>query len=251
MGNYIYQKGKKDVIETLSSKTKVEKTKEIPVSEGQYSYENGVKTWVASLFVDIVDSTSLFSLEDISEDKLARLMRAFVEQVVDIIHLNENHVEIGIRGDCVYAVFKASYKRDLVSIFRTAYCINTFLKMFNRLLAQNSYPEISAGIGLGCGEDLIIRAGKKRVASDRIWIGSALVDASNLSKIANRNGIDPICMDDLFYSNVIDMLKEENPDYLKWIEAKQSFGYDGTFYMCNIVQTDFNDWIMDGMKDGQ
>ena len=248
MASYDFIKGKKDILDTLSSKTKVEKTKEIPTSEGEYTYENGVKTWVASLFVDIVDSTSLFSLENVSEDGLARIMRAFVEQVVNILNQNENKIEIGIRGDCVYAVFKASYKKDLASIFRTAYCVNTFLRMFNELLIQNSYPSVSAGIGLGCGEDLIIRAGKKRVVSDRIWIGSALVDASNLSKIANRNGIDPICMDDLFYSNIIDIFKEENSEYSNWIKAKRTYGYEGTFYMCNIVQTNFDEWIDKGMK---
>lgn len=248
MASYDYVEGKKAVIETLTTKTKVEEPKEIPVSECEFSYNNAVKTWVASLFVDIVDSTSLFSLEDIDEERLARLMRAFVEQIVGIINLNEKKVEIGIRGDCVYAVFKASYKKDLVSIFRTAYCINTFLNMFNKLLYQNSFPTISAGIGLGCGEDLIIRAGKKRVVSDRIWIGNALVDASNLSKIANRDGIDPICMNGLFYSNIIDTLKKENAEYSNWIRAKQKFGYDETFYMCNIVQTDFDNWIDNGMK---
>lgn len=246
---YDFKKGKENILKILSSKTKVETPTEIPLNDEQYPYETiGYKTWVSSLFVDIVDSTSLFSLKTVNQDGLARIMRAFVQEIVDIINSNDNCVEIGIRGDCVYGVFRASYKEDLVNLFRTSYCINAFLKMFNTVLMQNSYPLINAGIGIGCGEDLIIRAGKKRVASDKIYIGKALVNASNLSKIASRNGLEPICMDSLFYSNIIDILKKEDSNYDTWIKSKQVFGYKDTFYMCNIVQSDFNDWINGGMK---
>lgn len=239
---------KRHVLDILSSKTKIEKTDKIPENESFYSYENGIKTWVASIFVDIVDSSTLFSLRDVSEDGLARMMRAFTEQIIRIMNDNKFVVDFGIRGDCVYGVFDGGYKNNLVEVFRTAYFINSFVAMFNKLLTQNSYPNIRVGIGLGCGEDLIIRAGEKKVTSDKIWIGRSLVDASNLSSIANRNGVASICMSDLFYSNIIELLEKENPKYRQWIEPCSTYEYNGRFYMCDIVNAAFDSWINDGMK---
>ena len=54
------------------------------------------------------------------------------------------------------------------------------MKMLNKLLGQNGYPTIQAGIGLGCSQDLIIRAGQSGTGiNDKIWIGKAVVDAAN------------------------------------------------------------------------
>ena len=244
---YDYRMAKLKILETLGSKVEVQTTKTIP-SDGAFTYENGIKAWVGALFVDIVDSTSLFKESNISDNMLSRIMRSFVEQVVAIIHENENQYEIGIRGDCVYGIFQADKQDKLVSIFRTAFCINTFMKMFNAILANKNLPSIGVGIGIGCDEQLVIKAGKKAVCHDKIWIGDGIVNASNLSKIANRDYYDPICMDSTMYGSIIGLLAQENSNYRKWIKKASSSQYDGIFYQCDIIQTDFNDWIDGGMK---
>ncbi|MDD4063597.1 MAG: adenylate cyclase [Bacilli bacterium] len=248
--SYDYKKSKENILNVLTSKTKIEK-RNIPKNEDEFTYENGVKSWIGAIFIDIVDSTSLFKNQ--KEDIISRVIRSFSSEIIDILKNNDKLRKLGLRGDSVYAVYSAEYKSDLVSIFRLAYQINTFMIMFNKLLENNHFPTITAGIGLGASEDLVIKAGKKRSGyNDLIFIGNAVVDASNLSGEANRRSIGGIAMNSVFYSNIIDELKKENTNYETWIKPKyaSSYGYNSAiqFYHCDIIQTDFDKWIKDGMK---
>ena len=50
--------------------------------------------------------------------------------------------------------------------------------MLNKLFSKKGFPNIKVGIGVGIGEDLIVKAGKKGTGiNDRIWIGKAVIDA--------------------------------------------------------------------------
>lgn len=244
---YDYKKSKEIVEKILMSPTKIVEKTFIPSSDSDFTYENGIKAWVGALFVDIVDSSKLF--QSTNEDT-ARIIRSFCSEIISILKDDDNYREIGIRGDCVYCVYSANYQKDLVEIFRHAYRINTFLRMLNKLLTKNGYSNIKAGIGLGCDKDLIIKAGQNGSGiNDKVWIGKALVDASHLSDIANRNDISEIAMSKFFYDNIIDILKEENEKYAFWI--KPHYKYNGysyynrpiDFYHCDIIESGFNQWI--------
>ena len=50
-------------------------------------------------------------------------------------------------------------------------------------------------------------------------------------------------MSKVYYDNIIDILKKENPKYANWIKY-----YQNSFYHCNIIQKDFDQWIDNGMK---
>ncbi len=215
---YEYQKSKETVESILQSSTKIVEKDFIPSSDGAFTYENGIKTWVGALFVDIVDSSKLF--QSPNEDT-ARIIRSFCSEIIAILKDDNNYREIGIRGDCVYCIYNAPYQPDLVEIFRHAYRINSFMGMLNKLLKKNGYSTIKAGIGLGCSEDLIIKAGQNGSGiNDKIWIGKAVVDAAHLSDTANRNGISAIAMSPIFYNNIIAQLCEENVSYKSWIPLR-------------------------------
>ena len=122
------------------------------------------------------------------------------------------------------------------------------MKMFNILLEKNGYPKIKAGIGLGCDKELIIKAGQSGSGiNDKIWIGKAVVDACHLGNIANRKGISPIALSPSFYYEIKKDLENENISYKNWIMEHRSNGYVVDFYHCNIIETEFNDWIEEGM----
>ena len=239
---YDYKKSKEAVESILRSPTKIVEKNLIPSSDSEFTYENGIKTWVGALFVDIVDSSKLFKSPN---EDTARIIRSFCSEIISILKDDSNYREIGIRGDCVYCIYNAPYQTDLVEIFRHAYRINSFMQMLNKLLNKFGFPTVRAGIGLGCSQDLIIKAGQSGSGiNDKIWIGKAVVDAAHLSDVANRNGVSEIAMSPLFYDNIIEHLCKENEKYKSWISSHTS-GYYGSvdYYHCSIIETDFDKWI--------
>lgn len=239
---YDYKKSKDNIIAILNSPTKIVEKSTIPSSDSEFTYENGIKSWVGSLFVDIVESRKLF---DSSNEDTARIIRCFCSEIISILKDDANYREIGIRGDCVYCIYTVVSQEDLVEIFRHAYRINSFLEMLNKLLTKNGYTTLQAGIGLGCDQDLIVKAGQNGSGiNDKIWIGKAVVDAAHLSNIANRNGVSPIAMSCLFYNNTIELLCKENDEYKSWIKSYTAGYYrEIDFYHCNIIETAFEKWI--------
>ena len=239
---YDYKKSKETIESILNSPTKIMEKGFVPSSDSEFTYENGITAWVGALFVDIVNSSSIF--QSPNEDT-ARIIRCFCSEIISILKDDSNYREIGIRGDCVYCIYNSQYQTDLVEIFRHAYRINSFMNMLNNLLLNNRYSTLRAGIGLGCSQDLIIKAGQNGSGiNDRIWIGKAVVDAAHLSGVANRNGVSAIAMSPLFYNNIIELLCKENEQYKSWIRPRSSV-YSGSvvYYHCNIIETNFDKWI--------
>ena len=242
---YDYKKSREIIEGILQSPTKIVTKDYIPKSDSEFTYENGIKAWVGALFVDIVNSSKLF--QSANEDT-ARIIRCFCSEIISILKDDSNYREIGIRGDCVYCIYSANLQEDLVDIFRHAFRINTFLRMLNKLYTKYGYTSINVGIGLGCGYDLIIKAGQNGSGiNDKVWIGKAVVDAANLSSVASRNNYRQIAMSTLFYDNIIKHLLKANADYKKWIVPHyKNYGYYNNtidFYHCNIIESEFDNWI--------
>lgn len=241
---YNYKNSKSNIINILKSETPIEEKETIP-SDQEFTYENGIACWVSAIFVDIKNSSELFKSKD---EKLARLLRAFTSEIITIFQNFSKYSQIGIRGDCVYAIYSTPKKDDLNEIFDIAAYVNTFIKMFNKLLAENKYSTIGVGIGLGCDKELIIKAGRSGTGiNDKIWIGKAVVDAANLSSVANRHGYKKIAMNSCFYNNIKDFSNNKK-EWFNHISSSKYF--DGDFYECDVIQTEFNKWIEDGMKNG-
>ena len=242
MSFYDYAQGKQRIINILDSKTKIEESADIPRSDDEFTYENGIKATVGALFVDIRNSSKYFT--ENKPDIVARVMRAFCSEIITILSANENYRQIGIRGDCVYAIYSCPTLAHIKSIMSDAAYINTFREMFVKILTKKNFPTFSFGIGIGASEDLIIKAGKKGSGiNDLIWIGDAVVDASNMSSIANKKDFDPIVMDYCFYNNIKDMNASSEHKYSDFISSKYSYDLGKTVYHANIVNIAFDKWI--------
>jgi len=249
--SYDFRESKKRVIDELTTKTKIGPV--VNPTDNKLTYENGARSWISAIFVDIRKSTEYF--KNTSDDIIARTLRAFSSELIKIMKDGAKYLQIGLRGDCVYAVYPTPNKSDIVEVFRVAYRINAFMKMLRVLLEQKNMPTIEAGIGLGVGNDLVIKAGDNGSGiNDIIWIGDAVVDASNNSDRAKKEVTSEIVMSNLFYTNIIEILSEENPEYKEWISNKKSgsyYGYSQTlpYYHCSIVQSNFSDWIDKGFSE--
>ncbi|BCD28965.1 MULTISPECIES: adenylate/guanylate cyclase domain-containing protein [Bacillus] len=248
--NYDYKERKKKVEEILDNTDKVNVVGKFP-QDKDFTYTNGYKAWASAIFVDLRDSTTLFSGKN--DIDIAKLIRGFTSEIIEILRKDTDNdlKEIGIRGDCVFAVYSTQFTGDIYDVANRAFHINTYMRMLNKLLAERNLPTIKAGIGLATNETLAVKAGRKSSGiNNLVWIGESVAKAAKLSDLGNKNGIEPIVMSSLFYSNYIDVQKGLQPDddVEKWWTRKYDTSY-GTYYHGTVVQSNFDKWITDGMQD--
>lgn len=249
MADYNYRDGKKRIEEILNSSNETAQSDRIP-SSSAFSYDNGYFGYVTAVFVDICDSTNFFNDGSIKRTTKAKIIRSFTSEIVEILRKDDNLRDIGIRGDCVFAIYTSPSYVDDCEIFDKAVYINTFGKMLNAILRQKSMPTIKFGIGISTGNDLVVKAGREGSGiNDLIWIGQAVTYASHFSGLANRDGVDPIVMSSTFFTNLKHSLEKSNPHGTKfeWFSDFNNGIYTGK--QCDIIKTLMNDWVEKGMPN--
>lgn len=246
MASYNYQDGKKRLQDILDNTLEVIENDKIP-SDENFTFSNAYYGWVTGIFVDIRDSSKLFSNEN--KELVSKMIRSFTSEVIEILRNDDNLREIGIRGDCVYGIYTTPLKDDILEIADKAFFVNTFLKMLNKLLTTKGMPNIKAGIGISTDKELVVKAGRKGVGiNNSVWIGDAVTKASNLSSLGNKNGYAPIVMGSIVYDNIIEGLETRNSskDVKSWFTERYTDGF-GKFYDANIIKMKFDEWIDAGM----
>lgn len=246
MANYNYEFGKQRIEEILDSTLEVIEKDKIPKDEN-FTFKNAYYGWVTGIFVDIRDSSSLFSEED--KALVSKLIRSFTSEIIEILRKDENIREIGIRGDCVYAIYTTPYTSDIYEIVDKGIYINTFLDMLNALLKVRKLTTINAGIGISTAKELVVKAGRKDVGiNNSVWIGDAVTKAANLSSLGKKDGYKRLLMSYVTFTNMIEHMCEKNPnkDVYSWFREFTKDDY-GRFYDANVVKSTFNDWIKKGM----
>lgn len=240
--NYDYKSGRDRIKEILNNNTEIIKI-DVPKDDSKFTYDNGIRSWIGSIFVDIVGSTKLIKEE--SELIVSKILRSFSSEIIAILNSSDSVREIGIRGDCVYGVFSTPRKENIYELFIMTSYINTYIRMLNKLLNKKGYKTIQVGIGMGVGEDLIIKAGQKGSGiNNKVWIGNAVVDACNLANIAGRNGKDTIAYSSNSYYNFIEQLVKEVKNKSE-SEIKSWFKYSNIndAFFGEIIDINFNNWI--------
>lgn len=242
MSSYNYRLGKDRVENTLDNEMAIEDKKRVP-SEDNFTFENGYRSYVTAIFVDIRDSTTLFTNK--TEDT-AKLVRSFTSEIIEILRDDQNLRSIGIRGDCVFAIYTTPSKSDILECADKTFYINTFIKMLNKLLNERGYSKLKAGIGMATDKELVIKAGRKGVSiNDKVWIGEAVTVASKLSSYGDKNNNNRIFFSETSYNNFIDELEKRNNKAKDWFNYEYLVGA----YSANVIKTDFNNWIDNGFPD--
>lgn len=247
MDIYDYRAGKKRIDNILANKLDVIEQSKLP-SDDNFTFDNGYYSWITAIFVDIRNSSTLFANED--KEKVSKIIRSFTSEVIEILRQDDGLREVGIRGDCVYAIYTTPQKSDIYGLVDKTWYINTYMNMLNNLLRNKKYPTISVGIGMSTAQELVVKAGRKGTdINNKVWIGKAVTMASNLSSLGNKNGINTLVYSSLSYSNFIDILIKKSGERAKdWFHVGDDSNY-GTYYHANIVKTGFDKWISNGMKD--
>ena len=245
MSDYEYIQGKNRVESILDNNMTIEEKKKLP-SDGDFTFENGYRTWLTSIFIDIRDSSRLFTSNN--QEETAKVIRAFISELIEILRDDDGFMlEIGIRGDCVYAIYNTPSKEDILNCANKTFDANTFIEMFNKMLWKRGIDPIRAGIGMSTGYDLVIKTGRKGVGiNEKVWIGTAVTEASNLSSLGDKNGYRRLMYSSLSYSNFIDGLKAQNSNQNveKWFTSiNNPIPNIGIVYNTDIIQSTFNEWI--------
>lgn len=107
MADYDYKAGKKRIKEILNNKLQVIENNKIPNNDN-FTFSNAYYGWVTAIFVDIRKSTDLFSKDD--KEIVSKMIRSFTSEVIEILRKDDLLREIGIRGDCVYAIYTTPKK---------------------------------------------------------------------------------------------------------------------------------------------
>ena len=248
MAYYDYRKGKERIENILDNEMQIIEQGKLP-HDDSFTYTNGYYSWVTAIFVDIRDSSSLFADED--KEKVSKIIRSFTSEIIEILRVDDNLREIGIRGDCVYAVYTTPQQSNIYELADRTFWINTYMKMLNKLLAERSLPTIRVGIGMSSAQELVVKAGRKDVGiNNKIWIGKAVSKAAHFSAKGNKNNNSPLIYSPCSFSNFIDELEEnvsdETPrDWFKYFDDSDTGGY----FTADIIKSDFNNWIARGMND--
>lgn len=160
--------------------------------------------------------------------------------------------EIGIRGDCVYAVYTTPTADDELDIATKAFYINTFMKMLNTLLSERGLPTIRVGIGQSTDQELVVKAGRKGVGiNSKIWIGKAVTRACHYANYGGKDGNPPLVFSEKSYDYFIEGLKARNSSKTEkevesWFTYHKDEG-EGAYYTANVIKTEFDNWIQAGM----
>ena len=133
---YDYLKSKSAIENILLSKTKIEDKDKIPASDSEFTYTNGIRTWVGALFVDIVNSSELCKTPN---EDTARILRAFCSEIIAILKDDSNYREIGIRGDCVYCIYTTHPSVKLSNISNYIICILLIIHKYERSKVRFSF----------------------------------------------------------------------------------------------------------------
>lgn len=236
MSVYDYKQGKNRVESILDNHMEIEEKNRLP-SDSNFTFENGYLSWVTAIFVDIRDSTELFSKND---ESTAKIVRSFTSEIIEILRAADNLREIGIRGDCVYAIYTTPNLTDELECANKTFEVNTFINMFNKLIEIRGGNKIRVGIGMATDKELVIKAGRKGVdINNKVWIGKAVTMASKLSSYGDKDGYPRLFYSTSSYNNFIEELENQN------IEAKSWFNQIGHLnaYYANVIKADFNNWI--------
>lgn len=253
MTNYDYKARKTEIEKVIDTMDKINKVERIPKSEDKFTYTNGYKAWITAIFIDIRNSTEMFATKNDKEElNIARTIRAFTSEIIEILRKDTGNdlLEIGIRGDCVYAIYSTKVQSEIEDIFIRACYVNTYIDMLNKLLAQRNLGEIKAGIGISASESVAVKAGRKYSGvNSLVWIGEAVSEASKLSNISYKDGIGPIAISGVVHSNILsyydNMQAKELSNQFKNLFTKINYK---DIYHGSIVISNFSEWVKNGMQ---
>lgn len=246
MSEYDYKKARERLDKIINSRLHIIDEPFLPTDD-DITFFNGYYCWITSIFVDIRNSSKLFVSEE--KEDVAKIVKCFSSEIISILKNDSNLREIGIRGDCVYAIYTTPNDDDVYNLAQKTFYINTYIYMLNELLISASLQPIEVGIGMSTDKELVITACHDFTGNSKVWIGNAVSNASNLSSLGGKNGNPRIAFSDTSYKIIIQKLAEANKDKnpADWF-TRNKHDNDKFYYTTSILKKDFYQWITSSVR---
>jgi class 3 adenylate cyclase len=217
-----------------SADTSYEESDSIP-DRDKLTFTNGFDVSCCAVWIGMRESSALAA--KYGRPALAKLYRAYISELIAVMHLSERCVEVSIEGDAVWGVFDTPHKPHVDSAFLTAVQCRTLLKVLNRRLGKYGYDAVHARIGMDYGRALMIKAGYLGSGINEIvYMGDVVNSARAFSDEADSSQIsDPIVLSELVHHN----LNQGN----KALCTGPTRIANRNAYTSSAVNTPMQDWI--------
>ncbi len=247
MAVYDYRKANERLNKIINSKLNIIDTPFLPTDDN-ITFDNAYHCWITSIFVDIRDSSKLFAEEE--KENVSKVVKCFSSEIISILKNDNNIREIGIRGDCVYAIYTTPDDDDVYELAQKTFYINTFISLLNELLISSHLHPIEVGIGMSTDKELVISACHDFNGNSKVWIGDAVSKASNLSSLGSKNGNPRIAFSEESYKiiikKLIDANKDKNPS--DWF-TRNDYSENEFYYTTSIMKKSFYQWITNSINN--
>ena len=132
MAFYNFEEGKKRVEENLKNNEEIEE-KNVPKDDSEFTYSNGIKSWIGSIFVDIVKSSDIIGKEE--DIKVSKILRSFSSELITIMNIlqkimvNQQDVWSAIKLKWItlrIITTKGGIKMSKFKVGDTVRCVNNY-----------------------------------------------------------------------------------------------------------------------------
>lgn len=194
-----------------------ERTGQVVPSTSSIAHSNGaVKVEATYLYADLADSTEMQKL--FGSDFAARVHRMYLGAASDIIREAGGSIK-SFDGDRVMGIFMGTSMRTsaTTAALKINWAVHSIINELTKTKPRSdgSWWTVEHGVGIDCGEALIVRAGVRNKAgttshNDLISIGSAPAIAAKLS--GERSVGAPILVTSNVYGGMNESVKLSEPE---------------------------------------
>lgn len=244
MINFNYREGKRRIEKILEEDINIKDTNEI--SQNIEEDLNEVYyTWVGAISINIKNFS--FYYPNKKKEDFLKIAKGLVAELIEILKYETSYIDVGIYNDTVYGIYLTPTKGDTYKLYEKIIFINTYLKMINKILLKKGYKAIKIGIGAAASKEFLL---KLRIEKEmNIWMGEAVEKAYELSKIANSDENEIICISKTLHHNIKEQaIKKNGEKFMSWFILKNNSKY-GEYFTGNLLKSKFNNWINNEMKE--
>lgn len=174
-----YSKLCERIDDLLSTDLRVEYKSNVPGNKSTL-YNRAYVVRLGAIFVDMRDSASRYSANN--KILVAKIAKSFNGAVLRMLRA-DNCVEMGVRGNTVFALYSIVDDFDNRDLLGIAARVSSTIRLLNLIYEEKNIDPVHVGIGVSVSSGLVMKSRCSLLGDrNRIWIADAISDAVELAK---------------------------------------------------------------------